>query len=387
MDLIQLNYNTFVPERLIDGYNSLIWTERYRDASDFELKTNDVEGARIYYPEDTLLTHRETREVMIVETHEIGVDDEGMPEVTVKGRGFETFLENRVFEFAEPYEKWRMQQLYSPENAALCLIWNSVVNTTGDDVTGVNTGKSIQDVIPLVAVSDSSPAQQSTRAWWLNGGKHHYDHLLSFLAIGNLGVRSIRPPTALAKVTGFGPTGGVIKANLEVLNHLLIDVRNGVNRTEEQSVVDPIIFSHQTDHIDKPSYVYSHRGWRERVRSGVGWTFGDGYSAGNSGRSKRMAVSGSVEQGNLTLNEWYEVNNQKADEIMANSRRVALFDGEVSDTTPYEYKDDYDLGDYVTLIGQYGFRTTAQVLEYIRVEDQDGDRGYPTLGVVARTGG
>jgi len=33
----------------------------------------------------------------------------------------------------------------------------------------------------------------------------------------------------------------------------------------------------------------------------------------------------------------------------------------------------------VSLMGEYGLETSMTVAEFVRTEDHDGDRGYPTL--------
>src|SRR5215475_715135 len=102
MDALRLNPQ-FYPIALVEGWNSFIWAERYSDAGDFQIDTNDVKGGRTLLPEGSLLGIRQSSEVMIVESNEIpAVSDEKGAHLTIKGRTFETFSENREMLTAFP---------------------------------------------------------------------------------------------------------------------------------------------------------------------------------------------------------------------------------------------------------------------------------------------
>lgn len=70
--------------------------------------------------------------------------------------------------------------------------------------------------------------------------------------------------------------------------------------------------------------------------------------------------------------------NRAASE-MAKHGYVTIVDCKVNPHIDYQYRNHYYLGDIVTVRGTYGFSTNMRVTEYIRVENDEGEIGYPGL--------
>jgi hypothetical protein len=60
-------------------------------------------------------------------------------------------------------------------------------------------------------------------------------------------------------------------------------------------------------------------------------------------------------------------------------KRQVLLDGAIAANAPYEFGTDYNLGDYVTVMGEYNVSETMQINEYVRNQDRNGYKAYPTL--------
>ena len=58
-------------------------------------------------------------------------------------------------------------------------------------------------------------------------------------------------------------------------------------------------------------------------------------------------------------------------EKLAEQSGVLSFEGEI-DTSNYKYKEDYDVGDIVTVKNQYGITTNARITEVIETWDNTG---------------
>jgi len=68
---------------------------------------------------------------------------------------------------------------------------------------------------------------------------------------------------------------------------------------------------------------------------------------------------------------------------LAEAKETAMFDGSINqDLSSYRYGVDYELGDIVKLVGDYGLEEKARVTEYIRSEDKTGKKAFPTLVTV-----
>ncbi len=85
---------------------------------------------------------------------------------------------------------------------------------------------------------------------------------------------------------------------------------------------------------------------------------------------------------NSAIKETFKENLFEVGEVaLEEHERVELFDGKIFSEAPYQYNKHYFLGDKVSLLAEYDFDQTMRVIEYVRTEDVEGDRGYPGLEV------
>ena len=82
---------------------------------------------------------------------------------------------------------------------------------------------------------------------------------------------------------------------------------------------------------------------------------------------------------NTILQEFREDAVEDAKKTLEAGKRVVMLSGDVSPLSPYIYRTHYNLGDTVSLHGDHGLVEKMVVSEYIRTEDENGDRGYPGL--------
>lgn len=438
MDFVRLGERytaNYIPDKLIEGYNSLIWTERFSQLGEFELKSYDVDGLGALLPEDTLVSHLETREVMQVETHEIEMEGEGVdavPVITIRGRSASSILEHRWVE-STYQKKRRMRRSYSSTSAAAVLLVNAVDNASGKDLTRGDTnaetpelndyGWTTLDVIPNVAVTEAVPSEGPLRWWQLEEGIL-YPQLMKILERDDLGLRCLRPvspnpATVITVYADLARRGTIVRTANPNVTQLQFDIYAGVDRT------GTVKFSQLQGHLDKPTYLTSSRevkslaeiksgevqvsdvylsnshaaltGWRRRTLE---------FDAGtpelppapekpeelkkNATKAERDARADAMDKWIDDMAKW----RNKRDAIVADfraeateaakqelkaKRRVNMFSGDVSLSSPYIYKTNYDLGDIVMLNGDYGKSAVMRVSEYVRTEDANGDRGFPGL--------
>ena len=77
-----------------------------------------------------------------------------------------------------------------------------------------------------------------------------------------------------------------------------------------------------------------------------------------------------------------EFREQVARNTIAEHVYIKAVDGQVSTDIGYKYGSDYLLGDIIELEGFTGLMSKARVTEYIRSQDQFGEREYPTLSII-----
>lgn len=383
MDVVKLDPVSYLPTTLVEGYNSMIWTERGLENGDFQMSTAKVSEMRALIPDGSLISLLDSDEVMFVENHRIKRDDKGVATSIVTGRTFETYLENRVATgvYQTP---WKAIKQYKTSEVAAFLIWNHLVNTTNQDPSRTGQVKDALTALANVVATDSTTVVEAVKDWYLEEGEI-YKQLRDRLSLGRLGVRNIRPRNSTGNVMTFdtsgtaGVRGTATKTSTANLTKLRVDVYNGVDRTRQQSAVTPVIFHYESGHIENPEYLFSSRDYKvmATVASSLGntdvWPDNIVPAVIPSGIDRRILFvdGGTMPDANAVI--------QKGMIELRNHIRKILFDGAISPLSPYKYNTHYSLFDKVTLMAEYGYEAPMVVAEYVRTEDAEGDRGYPTL--------
>lgn len=95
MDLLILDTN-LEAIAVIDTYTSLIWTDRYYKAGDFELCLPASKEIFEFVKQDYYLYNRNSEHVMIIEQIMIETDTEDGNKLTITGRSLESILDRRI---------------------------------------------------------------------------------------------------------------------------------------------------------------------------------------------------------------------------------------------------------------------------------------------------
>ena len=441
MDFVRLGApytSNYVPTDLIEGYISLIWTERFQDPGDFQLKSYDIDRMASLLPVDTLVSHLETKEVMRVETHLIEMQGEGedaAPVITISGRSAYAILEDRWVEGAYQVKR-RMRYAYSATSALCVLLYQAVDNNSGYDVTRGykdpdweagdpetnNFPWTVNDDIPNVVVTESVPTEGATRWWTLEQGPL-LEQFRKIMIDSNLGVRTIRPvapnPGTFINVSStLSNRGTITRSYSSNIGELRFDVYAGTDRSAS------VKLSRLQGHIDKPQYLTSTKDYKTvvEVMSGIA-EVSDVYRPGEStltgwrrrttsfdagspdipaaptkpddlGRNptaaQRNAYHDKMDAWRTKYAKW---KNRRTDiittfreeaakegaRLLKERQKLNVFSGDVSDLSPYKYNVHYFLGDKILLVGDYNKTSKMIVQEYIRTEDEKGDRGIPGL--------
>lgn len=370
MQLMRLDTanSTYAPIAVIENYQSLIWTERYRLCGDFQLKTAEVDATRTALPIRSLVAIPESTEAMFVEDHLIERDSDGAVTLTISGRSFPSFLENRVarIDNEEPlYIRGTggaqdTSRNYSYVNApaytlAYWMIYDKLV------VTGQLYGQTV----PNLKVFYDSYIDNFTwtdRDVNIKPGEL-YQQVLDVLAIDDLGIRAVRPKA------GDNP-------------EMQLYVYMGHDRTAS------VILSTSAGHFETASYLFSIRDHKNmghgfsyyafKATSNVSVGFGVGLNRriGFVDATDIKSASGVSDTNKLTA---------RNSAYLKKHPFTTVFDGEISPDIPFKYPTHYYLGDLIKIVGDYGVNQDMQVVEYTRVEDQEGERGYPGLAIPGTT--
>ncbi len=352
---------------LINNIATKLWIERYRDFGDFEL-VSDVEAkVHLALPIGTLLSHTESTEVMIVENHEI-TETVGQPtKVKITGRSFESFFENRS---VGANKDWPTDASAEEEYLlAADFSWNQAVTLLQDHVgfsTVIDPDDGIQylEILTDILDTDSDEFERSIPRGSL------YTKLIELLAIDNLGIKVVRP--------GVRSPLGFESPNMAVVIHKGEDLSNDV------------AFSYTTGEIQSADYLWSNKRRKNAALVTGRWIETVVKDASVGYDRRMMEVDASDIDGAFTS---APTGTDRDDVLLAMEIRgvdallsqndVAIVKAEPTKmSTLHKYREHYEVGDIITVAGAYSEVTTMRVSEYVEIEDETGESGYPTLAAI-----
>lgn len=346
---------------LIDIYESLIWTERYNTAGDFELVIVSTPDTRRVLVANTLLGINRSDAVMKIETIQNKVDDDGRALLTVKGPSLEDLLNDRgarqSLDNLTTTEKW----VIGPSDPAAIARWIF-------KRVCIDGAVSLSDIVPYYTAGSLYPAssipEPTDQITVSLGIGTVYEALVSICQAYNLGFRLYK---------GMDTT------------KIYFNVYTGNDRTSGQSTFAPVVFSPSMDNLTSVTelttisesknvaYVYGKNGTRI--------VYALGSDANTSGFARRVLM---VDASDIDLPAGAALNaalDQRGVQELSKNKLTSAFDGEISQYSPYKYKRDYDLGDLVEMRNSDGVTNQMRVTEQIFVDDNQGERAYPTLSI------
>jgi len=351
--------------RIVTGLKSKTWIERYRESGEFTLVAYPDSDIRSQLPIGSFISHTDTTEVMIVENHEINDDKDKDSEITITGRGFETFLENRIVGANKDYSNYAAVSIYSLTSD---YTWNHAVKLIGDHILEASLLDDNSALAYVSVIHDIVDAGGSDYRSIKIGDV--YTSLLELLAVDDLGIKVIRP--------GVLSPLGIESSDLVLLIH------KGVDRSGS------LVYSYEGGEIESADYLWSNKKLKNTAIVSGRWIEVMVTTGGLNYERRMMYVDASdVDQGyeaipsggDLTLVKFYM--QQRGYQALSSQKEIALSKTEVSkEGTKLRYRIDYDVGDRIMVSGDYNEGAIQRVAEYVEIEDETGVQGYPTLTAV-----
>jgi hypothetical protein len=360
MDVITLG-SDYRPKDLVEEWQSMIWTERWRREGDFSMKTYKIRDTMAQMPLGSMVSLQDTRECCIVENHEIEKDANGADTLTVSGRSFETFFENRV---ALKELKQIMNTTVSPDETYAFEIANRTAGSAATYLMDIASSDSLSTNDLMVAfnayLSEDADVGSDTADRDMPRGSV-YAALLQLLEEQNAGVQNLRP----------------LANNTATMSMNIYRYHSGVNFLPDMAL--DVLAGHFTGPV---KYTWSIKGYKTAVyvasKNAVVKVYQDGMS-GKTGLDHRVDL---LDLGEITSKPSTNLNGKlkaKGKSYLNKHKKVFAFDGKISPDIPYKYNVDYGLGDRFKIRGDYGAEDTVQIVEYIRSSDKSGgETAYPT---------
>lgn len=347
---------------LFEDYESLIWTERYREPGDFEMHIPSTRKTRTLLKVDVMLAMNRSRRVMKIENVEDKYDDDGRRMLTIKGRASEVILYDRVAK--ESLSDLTTSPVWTISGMTPTAIARKIFHDIC--VTGV---LSAYDVIPFVEEGSFAEASNIPEPADLISVEIEpttvYDAIFQLAEIWNFGFRLMRQ---------------------DDLSKIWFDVYTGSDRTTGQSTLPAVVFSPQLDNLQNVrglttiegaknvAYVYSPDGFEMVYAEGVDEDVEGFERRVLTVKADDITAEAYPDPGDLTL-----ALIQRGTEELAKARTYQAFDGEISQDSQYIPGRDYNLGDLVEMRDSDGATNEMRVTEIIYASDGTGERSYPAL--------
>jgi len=356
MELVRLNSN-FQPARLIENYESLVWSEKFGPASEFELVSENVSEivSLLSVNQDTFVSLRDSEVPMLVENHVITKKKGSAAQIKTTGRSVEAPL---------------LERRSTLPSAAIGVApgeWNVNAKSTSDLAYYV-MNYLLDDPTTALAADIFPELTFPVPADW-GTGTTSTAHVVE---------RGELYAWALKQVQANGHSMKSERPNLSG-NQITVRIYKGADRTTS------VVFDARFDQFDETTYVLSRKGSKNTMQvmastDSLETNIGGPYTGRNRfvGYLDAISDTDGVAPG-PTLDEY--MTNLGIVEI-GNANKTEMFTGEVSRQTAARYGTDYFLGDTVKLVGEYGLSQNVRIAEFTRTSDGTGEKAYPTFEAV-----
>lgn len=352
--------------QIVNGLKSKLWIERYRDSGEFELVADAEKEMTKILPVGTFISHIDSTDIMVVENHEIIDNQDKQTEIKITGRSFESFLENRI---VGSNKDWPTEAS-GPDKYVLLAgtTYGQAVILIKEHIYPLYL-YDVDDTIEYVEVLSNITTPEDPVAKTIQRGSV-YTRLIELLNINDLGIKVVRP--------GINSPLGSGSQNTAFLIH------KGTDLSEE------VIFSYTSGELERADYFWSNRNFKNAALVSGRW-LENVVKLGSGGYNRRMMlVDGSdldssfssaptgTDRDDLLLAMWV-----RGVMSLSAQNELAIIKAEpTKNSTLYQYRKDYTVGDIVTVAGQYNETASMRINEYVEIEDETGESGYPTFSLL-----
>ena len=362
----------FIPNELINQFTSAIWTERYSSAGDMQLVVPATPYNLRLLRAGTFIGLRGTKEIMMLETQSV---DKGL--LTVTGSSLVKFLGERMAWFRnEDFDESSSPKLVADlvRTTTPAQMISTAVQYMAIDPEPYSPGFAQanldwdRDTIPgleLGAVSESGTSKQLT---FPNGPL--YDGIQRLATDEGVGIK-------LYLESAQYSTGTWV---LKFATYL------GKDRTSGQEVNALVRLTPKLDSLSDVKEIGSLANYKNVIYVNYKNKISIHYTEPSlpipEGFDRRVLLVEAQDiylatEAKITAYRETVARNEAAKHIY-----VQTVDGQISPQIGYQFRTDYNLGDIIELEGFTGILSKARITEYIRSQDQFGEREYPTLAVI-----
>ena len=348
--------------KVIDIFESLIWTERYNQSGDFEIYAPvDIELFKLILNKPTNVDYYSWLEgsiqQMIIESAEIKTEVESGTYMIISGRSFESMLERRII-WTQTVLKGNLQDEIEK------LLNENVINPSIED----------RKIPNFVFKRSTDPNITALTIEAQYTGDNLYDTIVSICESYKIG----------------------FQVYLDESHRFVFELYFGVDRSYDQTENPYVIFSPKFENVINSNYLRS-----ERTLKNVALVAGE-----DAGTDRKRTVVGSgkglarrelyidardiqseSDEGVMSDEDYYAQLKERGVEKLSQHKITEAFEGQVTATNNFEYGVDYTRGDIVQMTNEYGMEAKVRITEFVRIQDESGYETYPTFSIMDEEGG
>jgi Siphovirus ReqiPepy6 Gp37-like protein len=378
MELFTLN-RKFLRQDAIDGFHSAIWTERYYGDSEVELVVPVTSEMIKKLPPGIFLSLDGSNEVMIIETRNI---EDGKMKLT--GISILSWMNNRFVRVSAKHEDTYWYIYDANVGVPGWVLWAIIYYMccagspylNGTVPIGISNPQAL--VIPGLGLKDYDKSGTPISVAVPFGPV--YDAMREIATTYEIGMQiTLESATDTSYSLGFRSYKGLNRTSNQSVNPVVrfspqMDSLADIKELESIAALKTLVyaFASQLDDAVKPL----------ATTPGVASLTGSQYT-GFDLRAQQVFAS-DITTDMIGGNQTNLVNilNSRAKDELTTNRQIKTVDGEIVPMNQFQYGVHYNLGDVIEVQGNSETVQTSRVTEYIRAQDEAGERAYPTVAML-----
>ena len=335
----------------IDNFTSLQWIRKYSDTGKFELHCPVTVNTIKTLVRDNLVWIKGSNELGIIEYRNLSVNSNGEEVLKVNGRFITSILDRRIT-YIEQYVNKEVE----------FIIRNLV------DRNCISTN--IERKLPILLGKYNNFGIKTDY-------RKSYGNLLEEIKI----------------LSETNSIGFFIRTDLENKKHYF-ETYKGIDRSINQNVISPVIFSRDYDNLYEQEYTDSTNNLKTTsIVAGEGEgtarkiiTVNNNFKGLDrrelfvDARDLQKEVEENNEKTTLTDTEYNNILIQRGKEKLSEYKDIQTFEGKIISNN-YKYKEDYDLGDIVTVMDKkWNVTVDTRITEITEVYENGQVQIVPVLG-------
>lgn len=352
MELLILD-TSFKSVALVDTFESLIWTDRYSEAGDFEIYTHADKNLFKIYQQDYYLFNKDSEHMMIIESVEIETDTEDGNKLKIEGRSLESMLDRRIIWTQTTFEETGLE-------TAISTLLNDAI---------INPKDSARKIPNFVYEESGDPSINDIKLTAQYTGDNLYEVIIDICLSNKLG----------------------FKVTLDEYNQFVFKLYKGVDHSYGQTERPYVVFSPNFENIINSNYLESKKTLKTITLvagEGEGTSRRTATVGSGSGLDRRELftdardISSTNGDKTISASAYMKLLQTRGQEKLAENKTTKTFEGEVEATILFRYGKDFKMGDIVQLVNEYGIEHTTRIIEMVMTQSTDEVSSYPTFEVI-----